>query len=308
MVGFFRATLRTAGAETASQRLRELYGDVSLGGVGGYAERSMGDERFAVSRVTLDGDFEVAADVNAVTVAFSTPAYRWRVGNEDGDLSTAPALFQPGHRMSSSLSGRTRVTTVTFETEALTLLAGSIYGGTTSVVFDGPRAVSPQSGRAWTAAVELIDDAGLLENDLTRSTAYRSLGTIALEAFRLSGDREERSLSARAGLDAYRRAIAFIDQNLSLPITVSDVARAAGVSEMALSLVFAAHSAVGWTAEEQLRRGRLAAAHLDLVNGDPSRGTTVAGIAARWGFPRPARFAALYRSVYGVSPKWVLDR
>ncbi|MGN5382482.1 helix-turn-helix domain-containing protein [Streptomyces lasalocidi] len=51
-----------------------------------------------------------------------------------------------------------------------------------------------------------------------------------------------------------------------------------------------------------LRRVRLAHAHRDLLAADPHSGATVGGVAARWGFAHPGRFAALYRTVYGISP------
>ncbi|MFC9283954.1 helix-turn-helix domain-containing protein [Streptomyces collinus] len=51
-----------------------------------------------------------------------------------------------------------------------------------------------------------------------------------------------------------------------------------------------------------MRRVRLAHAHHDLVAADPDDGTTVTGIAARWGFHHAGRFAAEYRETYGRAP------
>jgi transcriptional regulator GlxA family with amidase domain len=47
-------------------------------------------------------------------------------------------------------------------------------------------------------------------------------------------------------------------------------------------------------------------AHQDLMAGDPSRGDTVAGIAARWGFLHAGRFSIGYRATYGRSPSRTL--
>ena len=47
-------------------------------------------------------------------------------------------------------------------------------------------------------------------------------------------------------------------------------------------------------------------AHHDLHVGDPSRGDTVAAIAARWGFAHAGRFAIQYRDQYGRSPSTTL--
>ena len=51
---------------------------------------------------------------------------------------------------------------------------------------------------------------------------------------------------------------------------------------------------------------RLERAHNDLRAADPVSGTTVAEIAARWGFAHHGRFAALYQSSYGHSPSQTL--
>lgn len=304
--GFFRSALDATSSSQAERRLRELYGDVALAGVGAYRERSAGDPRFALSHVVLDGEFDVDADVRVVTVAFSTPGYRWRTGDEDGDLSRAPALFQPGLRMSSRLTGRVGVTTVTFDVTALAALAQAVYGMPVELDFAGARPVSDDLGRVWVEAVRTILSARLLENDLTRAHAYRALGMATLEAFRLGGDRRARELTPRGALAAYRRARDFIDGNASLPISEADVAQAAGTSVAELRTVFAIHSVAGWTPARHLRQARLAAVHLELLDGDPSRGDRVTEIAARWGFLSSEKFGPLYRDAFGTTPGAVL--
>jgi AraC-like DNA-binding protein len=308
VTGFFRSTVQASTAEAAEQRLRDLYGDVSLGGLGGYREHAVGDTRFSIAAVELDGAFDVGAECGGITIAFSTPGYRWRVGREEGDLSAAPVVFQPREPMSSRIEGRTLVTTVNFEVGALAGLAEALYGEPTPIRFDGQQAASRAGGRAWTSLVGLAETAGALDDDLARASAFHALGVTALETFRLAGDRADRSLTAYEGLHAYQRACRFIDDHLSLPITTADIAVAAGVPEAHLDAIFRAHSPSGWSAREQLQRGRLAAAHRDLVAGDPTLGDTVQRIATRWGFPHPGRFAALHRRVYRVPPKHVLDR
>lgn len=108
MSGFFRSTLRAETSERAEERLRELYGDVRIGGVGKYEERVLGDERFSVARVTLDGAFDVEATCEGVTFATSTPGYAWRVGRDEGDLSRRPACFNRTSRWRAGSRGRRR--------------------------------------------------------------------------------------------------------------------------------------------------------------------------------------------------------
>ena len=51
---------------------------------------------------------------------------------------------------------------------------------------------------------------------------------------------------------------------------------------------------------------RLAASAM--LTADPAAGHTVAATARRWGFSRPDRFAAAYRTVYGRPPSHILRR
>jgi transcriptional regulator GlxA family with amidase domain len=56
-----------------------------------------------------------------------------------------------------------------------------------------------------------------------------------------------------------------------------------------------------------LRRVRLEHVHRDLLGADPTR-TTVAAVAARWGFHNHSRFAAHYQAAYGLLPSQALHR
>jgi AraC-like DNA-binding protein len=143
---------------------------------------------------------------------------------------------------------------------------------------------------------------------MVRAALYRQLAVSVFEVFKLQGDAPTRALTAEGRQRRYRVAAQFIDDFASLPITVEDAAHAAGVSTAELDQIFRGHSPLGLPVQEELRRRRLAAAHADLVEADPTLGDTVRDIAHRWGFHSPSRFARLYRDTYGVNPKWTLDR
>lgn len=287
--------------------MRELYGDVSFTGVGARREHTVGDGRFAVSTVALEGEFTVQANVRVVSIAFSTPGYRWRTTTEDGDLAAAPALFSPDRTMGGRLVGSPTITTVTFDRAALGTFAGGLYGEETTISFEGSRPVSPAYGRLWTETVQTIIATRALDNDISRSTAYQALAAIALEAFRLRGERPARSLSPQGSLTVYRRAADFVERNCAAPVTEVDIAHVAGVSVADLRVVYAAHSIAGWTPAQHLRRVRLAAVHVDLVSGNPAR-DRVSAIAGRWGFTNQSKFAESYREVFGVTPRESLGR
>lgn len=256
MSGFFRSTLRAETSERAEERLRELYGDVRIGGVGKYEERVLGDERFSVARVTLDGAFDVEATCEGVTFATSTPGYAWRVGRDEGDLSRRPAVFQPDQPMASRIAGPTTVTTVTFATDAISDLAEAVYGGDTRVWFASQTPINDRAASAWTQMVDTVTDDIDLDDDFYRATVFHALAVSALEHFRLAGDRPERHLTAAGSLRLYRRAAAFIDDNPEAALTAADVARSIGVAEREIRIAFRAHSPQGQTVERRILSGR----------------------------------------------------
>lgn len=102
---------------------------------------------------------------------------------------------------------------------------------------------------------------------------------------------------------ALRRAVAYIDANAHSPITLTDLAAAAGTSVRALQFAFRRH--YDTTPTGYVRRARLEHAHRELQSGDPHT-ASVAAIAAKWGFAHPARFAAYYRAQYGRPPSQTL--
>jgi AraC-like DNA-binding protein len=103
---------------------------------------------------------------------------------------------------------------------------------------------------------------------------------------------------------ALRRAVDYIDAHADEPITLWDIARSAGTGARALQEAFRRHA--GTTPTTYLRDARLERAHRELLAADPTRGATVAAIAARWGFGHRGRFAAAYRQAYGRSPQQTL--
>jgi AraC-like DNA-binding protein len=144
-----------------------------------------------------------------------------------------------------------------------------------------------------------------LREPLVVSTASQYLAANVLQTFPNTALTEP---TPQDHLDAHpasvRRAIAFMDANVSTDIDLTDIAGAAYVSPRALQYAFRRH--LGMTPMAYLRRARLDAAHHALQAADPSCGATVTAIAARWGFAHPSRFATIYRQTYGQSPSTAL--
>ncbi|MBP9182948.1 MAG: AraC family transcriptional regulator [Fuscovulum sp.] len=95
-----------------------------------------------------------------------------------------------------------------------------------------------------------------------------------------------------------RLAEGFIEAHLDQPITLEEVAAAAGISPRGLQMAF--RDWRGTTPLAFWRQARLARAHADLMAA-PS-GTRVTEVALRWGFSHFGRFAEQYRDRYGLSP------
>jgi AraC-like DNA-binding protein len=294
-----RDEFRTSDPGEAEQHLRRNYGDVALDGTElAYEETSIGDDRLALGELRVSGEYAATADVAAITIAESSRGYRWQVGDERGDAAH-PVLFQPGAPMSCQVRDA-HVRVVVLPLPALTEMARTVYNDDTLTVrFERSEPTSPAMLRAWRAASAIaFDSTADLGNELVRASVVRTLAVTTLEAFGLAGDRPGRAASARQQLAAYRRAVAFLDDHASLPITIDDAATAAGVSTADLHRAFRSYATPGRTPEGHLGAVRLDAAHADLLHG---RGPSVRAIALRWGFSERA-LVRRHLEVYGVDP------
>jgi AraC-like DNA-binding protein len=139
--------------------------------------------------------------------------------------------------------------------------------------------------------------APLIEAELRRHALHTTL-TVFSPAFAEALDRAAQRIAAPRTV---RRAIAYIETHAHEPITVDDVARAAGISTRGLQYAF--RRALGLTPSEYLRNERLARAHAELQEGTRM---PVAEVARRWGFASRSRFAKHYRDAYGRSPRQTL--
>lgn len=176
--------------------------------------------------------------------------------------------------------------------------------------FESPLPVSPAMNRYWRSTVgfvnrELMAGDSALADPLLADQAMRTLAASALAVFPNTTMTGVRHYPAEpAAPAALRRAVAFIEANAHRPIGLTEVAEASRVGPRALQQGFARHyetSPIGY-----LRQIRMERAHRELQAADAGSGATVAGIAARWGFGKPGRFAADYRQRYGQLPSRTL--
>ncbi|GAA2211432.1 hypothetical protein GCM10009850_068920 [Nonomuraea monospora] len=171
----------------------------------------------------------------------------------------------------------------------------------------GHRPVSALAARHLQRTIAYLRDDVLADPDLAGeplvvSTAGQLLAASVLSALPSNAA----DASGTTGADRHdahpqtlRRAIAFIDEHVGTPIGIADIAAASRVTARALQYAFRKH--LNTTPLRYLRQARMARAHAELRSGDPAE-TTVAAIAARWGFFHPGKFASSYRAAYGCAP------
>jgi len=164
--------------------------------------------------------------------------------------------------------------------------------------------ISGGRGAQWWAmvcslAADIDDPQSLIRQPLIAAPFAYSIMSGLLMAGTHSHLEELTAPAMAVSAETVRRARQFIEDHAGEPLTVADIARGADVGVRGLQHGF--HRSLGTTPMQYLRHVRLRHAHQDLRNADPSS-TTVAQVAARWGFLNQGRFAAQYRELYGVQP------
>lgn len=271
-----------------------------------------GDGRLAVSQVHVGGMMSLWGDTEVFTVAHVRGArYDWQVREETGSAAGGSSvLFRPEHP-SLVVAQDVDVTLAHLPVQLVQDTADTVYGTRTPVGFASSAPLSTQLGQYWSGLVHYgggVLDSEAFAEPMVRAELTRHLAVGLLECFPLLGDRQERYLSMEAQSHRYRIAVQFFDDHVGEAITVEDAARAARTTSKALLQAFRANHPSGLSPAQYLRRARLDAAHHDLQEGDPTRGDTVRGIAARWGFTHQGRFAQYYRQAYGTTPSHTLTR
>ncbi|SDQ65972.1 AraC family transcriptional regulator [Quadrisphaera sp. DSM 44207] len=264
----------------------------------------------AADRVRTSIDFDgTVPDGFDDYVFFLVHAGSIQVGSRTGDTlaSRGDVAFYPLHTPVEYATQHFDVTTLRVPAERIARVAEEAAGVPAAAVrFHGTTPVSASMHRYWRSLVGLVSGALMdaqspLNSPLLAEEMARTVATAALHTFPNSTmTRQHLPGPGTTAPATLRRAVAHIDAHAHLPLQLSEIAAAAGTSVRALQYGFRQH--LGTTPLGYLRRVRLELAREDLQRADPTRGDTVAAIAARWGFANPGRFATAYRAAYGVLP------
>lgn len=197
-----------------------------------------------------------------------------------------------------------RLSVICVQRSALERAAAELTGEGMSVPVRFPlaRPLSPERGQHWQQLMldlvrDMPADGVLIPPAHTKS--LRQVAAALLESFPNTALRVDPRSVAEPGERALRRAMAFIEANAGVDITVGQIAEAARVSPKELNLAFSVH--LNTTPVGYLDRVRLEHAHRELRGlGDDK--VTVAEVATRWGFAHPGRFSAEYQRRFGQHP------
>lgn len=256
-----------------------------------------GDDELSIGLYRIGGRWESDGEFDQFSLsAVFSGDYAWEI---DGDRDTSygmPFLSRPGHDLfghGHDLS----IVNIYLSADRLREVARVVYADDAIVPeFSSPRPVSAEQGR-WALQVAQVAaeyvQSGTIDNPMVRAGLFHTVALAVLECFPLSGERELRPATASGQAQVHRRAMRFVDDNLSLPITPADVAAAAGTSLFGLDAAFRART--GSSSGAYLRRARLSAAHADQQSGPAE---TDAVVAARWGFASADRFRRAYDAAY----------
>ncbi|HEY3882614.1 MAG TPA: AraC family transcriptional regulator [Trebonia sp.] len=166
------------------------------------------------------------------------------------------------------------------------------------------------AGARWARAAsficaQLLDDQDAEISPILAQEMARTAVATVLEVFPCAAMTPAYTPSpAWAPPATVRRATAFIHAQAGRAVSVIEIAESAGVTPRALQYAFRRHHDM--TVTDYLRKVRLEQAHLELQDGDPAAGASVAATARRWGWASPGSFASAYRRQYGVTPSRTL--
>ena len=238
----------------------------------------------------------------------------WRQGRGAPLRATTrtAAVFQPvGDTCLEKWDGDCRLLAVKIDRAALEdELARLLDGPVRSPVTLAPTLdISSGPGASWLRLVRLLaadaaQPQGLIHHPVAgarlREALIAGLLGAADHPYR---DRLERPSPATAAPGVVRRVVEAMRAHPDKPFTVADLAAVAGVSIRCLQESFRRY--IGMPPMTYLRQLRLARVHEHLCQADPAL-HTVTEIAYRYGFTHMGRFAAQYRTRYGVPPHQTL--
>jgi AraC-like DNA-binding protein len=273
-----------------------------------YRYVALGDERMSIRRSQMQGSLrgDVAIEGEVVVQWIDAGSAVVDVGRDEVHLEAGvPTLFPIEQRFDMEYRDWDQ-RLVHLRRDLVLDVASERFLVDGTVQFDRSTPPTPESITRWRQAVAssvraLRTDGG---GSLAWDEAQRDVARALLDLYRF------RAETAPAGWGEYRlarvrAAVDYIHEHAHEPLTVSDVARAADLSVRGLQEAF--QRALDRSPMQYLREVRLRRSHDDLQRSEPGQ-TSVAVVAARWGFTHMGRFSGEYLQRFGEYPKQTLRR
>ena len=145
-------------------------------------------------------------------------------------------------------------------------------------------------------------DSLLLSNEIALRSFEENLALSLLLGLPHNHSEDLQRQKTAAAPGNVRRAEAFMRANACMPLTIAEIADAAGCGIRALQIAFQRFR--GTTPMGALQRARLDQARTEMLR--PGQTDSLARIAAAHGFSNQTRFTRLFRRTYSVSPSEIL--
>jgi len=149
---------------------------------------------------------------------------------------------------------------------------------------------------------ELEHSDTLLTNEIAIRSFEENLALCVMLGLPHNYTERLRGQKAAAAPGNVKRAEAFMRANAGTPLTIAEIAEAAGCGVRALQIAFQRFR--GTTPMRVLQQARLEQARTEMLRADQTE--SLARIAAEHGFSSPTRFAQSFRRKYGVYPSEML--
>jgi AraC-like DNA-binding protein len=273
-----------------------------------YRYVGVGDEQMSIRRSQMHGHLrgDVAVEGEVVVQWIDAGRARVDVGRSEVRMQHGvPILFPIERRFAMEYEDWDQ-RLVHLSRDLVLDVASERHPVSGSLTFDRSVAPTPGAVSQWRGAVAAAMHAvraggtsSLAWHEAQRDVARSLFSLYRFQSETLPGGSGER------GNVRLRAAIEYIHEHAGEPLTVADIAFAADLSVRAVQDSFQRN--LGCAPMNYLRGVRLRHTHDDLLAGDPTT-TTVAEIAARWGFAHMGRFSAEYHRHHGEYPRNTLRR
>ncbi len=222
-------------------------------------------------------------------------------------------VTNPGEQLAMRFDYDSPQLVVRMEQEALERYLTRLVGRSLdqALEFEPEFDLTTDAAMRWHGAVQLLHT----EVYYSGSLVHRGLGIGPLEEFLMSALLTIHPSSYHAhlarpstppGRRVVRQTMDYLEQHLSEPVTMTQLARQVSSSVRSVQVGF--REELGVSPMLYLRNRRLERAREELTDAQPADGITVTEVAEHWGFHHLGNFAVLYRKRWGESPSDTLRR